>query len=131
MIRQSTLKLSTLYKPVTGKEEIVKAAILVFTTLLSFEFEKLEVYDNQIFRQSLKSAADIFKKQLNLLLKNYYVNPDEELRHVQADTINAGCIVVGQSLRIAFDLAKRSDEEQDAFLAEYNELLLKYHLKLN
>ena len=131
MIRQSTLKLSTLYKPVTGKEEIVKAAILVFTTLLSFEFEKLEVYDNQIFRQSLKSAADIFKKQLNLLLKNYYVNPDEELRHVQADTINAGCIVVGQSLRIAFDLAKRSDEEQDAFLAEYSELLLKYHLKLN
>lgn len=131
MIRQSTLKLSTLYKQVTGKEEIVKAAILVFTTLLSFEFEKLEVYDNQIFRQSLKSAADIFKKQLNLLLKNYYINPDEELRHLQADTINEGCIVVGQSLRIAFDLAKRSEEEQDAFLSEYNELLLKYQLKLN
>jgi hypothetical protein len=127
-MKPQSLKLTTLYKHVNGKDEIKKATILTFATLLLFEFEKLEIYDNQLFRQSLKSSADTFKRQLDLLLKNYYSKPNEDLLHTQAETVNDGCIVVEHSLRIAFDLAKRSNEEQDAFMKDYDELLLKYKL---
>ena len=131
MIKHSTLKRSNLYKYITNTNEKTKSIILGLTTQLVYEFDKLDLLDNQLFKQNTKSAAENFKKQLNILLKTYYSKDDAELMHGQAEEINNLCQINEEFMLIAFELANRTREEVDAFTEEHETLLKKYNLKLS
>ena len=131
MIKHSTLKRSNLYKYITNTNEKTKSIILGLATQLVYEFDKLDLLDNQLFKQNTKCAAENLKKQLNILLKTYYSKDDAELMHGQAEEINNLCQINEEFMLIAFELANRTREEVDAFTEEHEALLRKYNLKLS
>lgn len=103
-----------------------KSTIMGLLTLLSYEFEKIEFYDNQIFKQNLKVAANNFKKQLERVEKEYYKNKSPEALEIQMNVMNDLCHIIEQSINMAYSVAEMPVDDAKAYLSEMTAISKKY-----
>lgn len=103
-----------------------KSTIMGLVTLLSYEFEKIEVYDNQIFKQNVKVAANNLKKLLERTEQEYYKNKPDEVKEIQMNVLNDLCRIIEQSINMAYSVAEMPVHDAKAYLSEMTAISKKY-----
>jgi len=103
-----------------------KSTIIGLITLLSYEFEKLKFYDNQIFKQKTKFAINNLKKSLEETEQEFYKGKPDEVKEVQMNVLNDLCRIIEQSINMAYSVAEMPVHDAKAYLSEMTAISRKY-----